>query len=409
MNHRLVYLFLGGLGLCAAAFWFTHTYTLDIERVWTGPQGEARVDWLLAARLLLRRMGSEVQESSDLRKLASFSTDGTLLFAADHSHLEPARTRELLAWVKRGGHLVVAAGPARHRDPLLDAIGVHVKADDQSRPYSRQPDDVTLPDGSHVHVLLQPSVALEAPADDTAWRHGEEGKTRMLQIPLGDGLVTVMSTFRPFANRELGRFEHAELLWWLVSDNDKAPPVWLVRHLDVQSLSQWLINNALPFVAALILFLLLWLWRVIPRFGPIQPGAAPDRRSLIEHLRAMGRFYSMQRRLPALLQALRQDGLELLDHRAPETRGLDGAARLKSAARMSGLRARDLLQAFASEVRTPHEFTLATRTLAQFRQRLSTPAKASTKRGRAATQVRAHRGEHIGPGARLQPDEGRIR
>lgn len=402
MNNRVLYLIVGGVGLCALVFWFTQTYTLQKERVWVGMQGEARVNQLLAARLLLQRMGARVQESSDLHRLDDFPSTGTLFFAADRSQLDPSQVRRLMLWVKRGGHLVVAAGPARHRDQLLDAAGVHVSADADSKP-SLGPEDVELPDGSHVRAVLRSPVVLDAAPGATDWRHTYRGATRMLQLPTGDGLITVMSTFRPFTNREIGRFEHAELLWWLASEDERPVPVWLVRHLDLQSLPQWLVKNALPVVVALAIFLLLWLWRVIPRFGPIQPDPQPDRRSLSEHLRAVGRFYSMQRKLPTLLQSLRQDGLDLLDQKAPETRGLDGAARLKSAARLSGLRARDLLHAFTAEIRTPHDFTLATRTLSQFRHRLSLPARTKGKRRRAPSEEPPRSAQRIASSGRSSP------
>ena len=139
----------------------------------------------------------------------------------------------------------------------------------------------------------------------------------------------------------------------------------------MQSLPQWLIKHALPAVIALIAFLLLALWRVIPRFGPLQPAAAPDRRSLVEHLSAMGRFYSMQKQLPKLLHTVASGRARAVAARAPETRGQDGATRLKSAARLTGLRPRELLQAFTAPPTTPHEFILAMRTLAAFREQLT--------------------------------------
>jgi hypothetical protein len=148
--------------------------------------------------------------------------------------------------------------------------------------------------------------------------------------------------------------------------------------------------NALPFLLALAVFLLLALWRVMLRFGPLRPDPAPDRRSLIEHLSAMGRFYSMQRQLAKLIQIVRQDGLDLLAARAPETRGQEGAARLKTAARLTGLRPRELLQAFTVPAATPHEFTLAVRVLAAFRRQL-TPSSRSGDRRRASTRRAAAR------------------
>jgi hypothetical protein len=148
-------------------------------------------------------------------------------------------------------------------------------------------------------------------------------------------------------------------------------------------LPRWLVKNAMSFVAALGVFLALALWRVIPRFGPLQPNPQPDRRSLVEHLAAMGRFYCLQRQLPRLVQVVRQDGLDLLGARAPETRGQDATARLKTAARLTGLRPRELLQAFTSAAATPHEFTLAVRVLAAFRRQLAYGKTSDTRRPRA--------------------------
>ena len=406
MSQRTLYLAVGGLALCAVAFWFTQNYVFVQERVWVGLQGEARANWLLAARMLLQRMGARVQETSDLREVESIAPGATIFLTADRGQLDPPQARRLLAWVKRGGHLVIAAGAPHRPDPLLQAIGVDVKPEETSGQAAKA-EDVALPDGSHVRVMLRPSAALSADSGQVHWQHEYRGETRMLRAALGDGLVTVMASFRPFTNTEIGRFDHAELLWWLAADQEQPPLVWLVRHLQVQSLPQWLIENALPAVAAFAVFGLLWLWRVIPRFGPVQPAPAADRRRLIEQLTAMGRFYSMQRRLPQLAQTLRQDGLDLLDSRAPETRGLDSAARLKSAARLSRLRASDLVQAFSATVSTPHEFTLAVRALSLFRQRLSLPARSEpTRRRPGAAEGKPPAGERRRSRGRPRLDRG---
>src|SRR4030095_10341535 len=102
----------------------------------------------------------------------------------------------------------------------------------------------------------------------------------MLQIPSQEGVVTVLSTFRPFRNEAIGRLDHAELLWRLAGGNGHALDVWLVRHLDLQSLPRWLMTHAMPVLVALAAFLLLALWRVMLRFGPLQPNTATDRRTL---------------------------------------------------------------------------------------------------------------------------------
>ena len=379
MTPRTFYLGAAGLLVCLLALLVTQNYGFFEQRVYVGPSGEARVNVLLAARMLLTRMGSPVQESSDLTRLDAFPARGTIFLAADRSDMDPVTAERLLDWVSDGGHLVVAADHPLKRDPLMNMLGVSIQ-DDQYRKSDPHVEDVELPDGMRLRIQVLPSARLVDKDDAASWRHESQGAIRMLQMPYDDGWVTVLSTFRPFSNFAIGKLDHAELLWRLASDHGKPVAVWLVRHLDMQSLPQWLLKHALPAVIALAASVLLALWRVIPRFGPLQPAPAPDRRSLVEHLSAMGRFYSMQKQLPKLIQTVRQDGLELLAARAPETRGQDGASRLKSAARLTGLRPRELLQAFTAPPATPHEFIVAMRTLAAFREQLTPQGLAARPR-----------------------------
>jgi hypothetical protein len=53
---------------------------------------------------------------------------------------------------------------------------------------------------------------------------------------------------------------------------------------------EWVRRDAWPVLAAAALLLVLWLARIIPRFGPLVPDAPPVRRSLLEHVVASGRF-----------------------------------------------------------------------------------------------------------------------
>jgi hypothetical protein len=323
-------------------------------------------------------MGAHVQESTDLARLDKFPVGGTIFLAADRGELDPPTAKDLLSWVQDGGHLVVGVERPFAHDALLDLLGVSAQADDSVF----KADEVQLPDGTRLRVDLGPSPRLHDKKGAASWSYASHGAIHMLQIPYEEGVVTVLSTFRPFRNEAIGRLDHAELLWRLAGSHGQPLDVWLVRHLDLQSLPRWLLAHAMPVLVALAVFLLLALWRVMLRFGPLQPNPAPDRRSLVEHLSAMGRFYSMQRQLAKLIQIVRQDGLDLLAARAPETRGQDGAARLKTAARLTGLRPRELLQAFTVPAATGHDFTLAVRVLAAFRRQL-TPSTTPGDRRRA--------------------------
>src|SRR5690349_24959741 len=126
MTRRTAYLGIAGLLLTLLAWWFTRNYTIGSEEYWTGMRPEARANPMLAARLLLTRMGSKVEESSNFDRLSRFPVTGTL-FLSDRSELTPTLTRALDEWVQAGGHLVIDAQRHLARDPLLQQNGISVR------------------------------------------------------------------------------------------------------------------------------------------------------------------------------------------------------------------------------------------------------------------------------------------
>jgi hypothetical protein len=388
MSRRIVYIAVGGLLICLLVLWFTRNYAIVSEEEWTGMRPEAASNPLLAARMLLERMGSNVEQSQDLERLSRFATSGTL-FLADRGDVTPPLAHALRDWVRRGGHLIIAAERHLTRDPLLQELGVFVQVRRQdTAPAHAEP--IVLPDGGRLEVALPPGPGLSVERDRLDWWYESNGTLLMVQLTEGRGRVTVMSSFAPFHNRAIGRYQHADLLWYLAGGR-AASPIWLVRRLQTQSLPGWLLEHALPALIALALVLLGMLWRVMPRFGPlVQPGT-PDRRSLTEHLTAMGRFYSSQGQLGVLIGVLRQDALDALAHKVPETRMADGAARLKAAARVSGMRPRALLYAFTSPASSAREFAGAVRLLREFRTQLAhsmNEGSGAARRGRTRASWR---------------------
>jgi hypothetical protein len=357
------------------AWWFTQNFGFGKERVRVGYSGEARVNPLYGARLLLERLGLRVQQQAQLGKTDTLPRQATIILAADRSDMDPVAARNLLAWVEHGGHLVVGVEHPLPRDHLLGFLGVdaswNAKADRTAGGKPAGPDTVTFPDGAQFRVDLFPSPRLTDEDENSAWRYESRGGGRILRFLWGEGRVTVFSTLRPLTNPAIGQYDHAALLWYLVGGEGAPGEVFLIRHLESQSLPAWLRDHALAALAAMGVFLVVWLWRVGPRFGPLAPSPEPDRKSLLEHIRALGRFYSDQKQMPGLLKLLREDCLELFGRCVPEARDMDGAARLREGARLTGLRPRELLHAFTAPAPTPHEFTTAVRTLASFRHRLA--------------------------------------
>jgi hypothetical protein len=372
MNNRPIVLAVVGALLCVGAWWFTHTYGFNRVRVWVGPSGEARVNAFYAARLLLEQLGFKVHEQADFNKLDALPPGATVLLAAERSEMDPATAKGLLAWVKsKGGHLIIGAERQGQRDILLAQLNVEARWNATKPEGAARASRIELPDGEAFRVDLLPSPMLIDREDDSgAWKIEAHGSVRLLQFLWGDGLVTVFSTLRPFTNPQIGRLDHAELLAYATRAYTQPGELFLVRHLRPPSLFVWLSQHAPATLVALAGFLVVWLWRVMPRFGPLAPPAEPDRKSLLEHIRAMGRFYADERQLPRQLTMLKENCVALFQRAAPQAQGLDDAGRLREAARLTGQRPRDLAHAFSARADTPHDFSTAVRTLASFRQRL---------------------------------------
>jgi len=108
---------------------------------------------------------------------------------------------------------------------------------------------------------------------------------------------------------------------------------------DSPSLWEWLLQHAWPVLLAAALLLLAWLARIVPRFGPLEPEAPPVRRSLLEHLRASGRYVWSRGDAGVLIDALR----ERVWRSALRRRGgLKGLAHSKAEATLAAISERPL-------------------------------------------------------------------
>jgi hypothetical protein len=67
---------------------------------------------------------------------------------------------------------------------------------------------------------------------------------------------------------------------------------------------RWLLDRAAPVVASAMPLLVCWLWAASRRFGPALPAPRSQRRSLVEHIGASGRFLWREARGTALYEAV---------------------------------------------------------------------------------------------------------
>jgi hypothetical protein len=83
-------------------------------------------------------------------------------------------------------------------------------------------------------------------------------------------------------------------------------------------------------------FLLLgcWLWRIVPRFGPVPADPPPARRRLLDHLRASGRYLWTEGLRGQLAAAAREAALRRLARAQPDFAAASGS---EKAARLAAL------------------------------------------------------------------------
>jgi len=271
-------------------------------------------------------MGWTARELRALPELDALPASGILLLPNRRQALPPAKPRELLQWVERGGHLIVEAEFLGVPAPLLDQL--EVKRGEGTA--SVKPLSVELPGSDRALSVLMPgALKLETPARSFRLRVAD----RLVSFERGRGMVTVASNLSFVRNPAIGHNDHAELLWRLLA---LTPSHALVVYWAPSRLSLWgfLTEHAAAALAASGLLLALWLWSIAPRFGPLAPDAPPGRRRLLDHLRASGRYYWVKGLRARLVIAARDAALRRLARAQPD---FASASATERAARVSSL------------------------------------------------------------------------
>jgi hypothetical protein len=184
----------------------------------------------------------------------------------------------------------------------------------------------------------------------------------------GRGRVVIM-THAPFLDSELASFDHAEILLALVKlTGDKH--LSIVRNTDMP---KWYVAlwhaYMLPLIGVFCL-LMLGLWRTMPRFGSVLPEPHAERRSLMEHVEASGRWlWKIPGGRDLLLSSARSATTDVIHRRDPamQRRSLD--AQMEQIASSTGIAEALITSAFLHPAATtPITFTQQIHTLQQVRK-----------------------------------------
>jgi uncharacterized protein DUF4350 len=385
--------------LCAlTGIWILQNFDREASEVHGKPKPEAFRNPYLAAEMLLRDLGYRVQTVQEAVYLERLPAHGTLILVGGRQyHLTPARTDALFAWVEAGGHVIADAAFVGQSDPILQRFDVRLspkqpipkapEGDEAGRPAgdsastsaSRRPireplrRTVSVPGyGRDLRMRANQARPLYLGRIEPSWavkggRNNQDTEgVEIVEFPLGAGTVTLINGMWRFSNYTLGADQHAELLAALLATHQPTGEVTLMTRLYVPSIWQWLAEHAQAAVLSAVLLLCGWLWSIIPRFGVLRPDARAERRSLIEHLRAIGRFLWRRQSLDVLLDAARSNLHARLAVRFP----VEGPALHIELARLSGLPEAEIALALSSSAPSAAQFTAACRTLQVLERKL---------------------------------------
>ncbi|MBL8377446.1 MAG: DUF4350 domain-containing protein [Burkholderiales bacterium] len=382
------------LVVLAMGWWFSN-FELVREATHVGLRGEARSDPFLAARTLLGERGVAIDTArAGTTRFDTLVPRGTLLIAERrHLSMPPTRVATLKAWVEGGGHIIIVPEPPSRPDALLDAFGI-------SRPAVAKPASGAKPRPgasaparpSSAPALLRlpgldrplavdpgPGPLLAGTRGPPLWQIADANGMRAVSLTAGAGRVTAMTSLewamfrgnKSFgANLQpphIGMHDHAELLVRLTQGGG---PVRFVIAGDDASLWSWLASNAHAPLIALALLVTLWLWRAIPRLGPLQPDPPRARPTLAAHFAASGRLM-WKHSTPAQVHALLRAGfLRRLATRRPGLARASAAERNAALASLAGVAPAALARALDLPAHSAGEVVANVALLARLSQRL---------------------------------------
>jgi len=320
-ERRLVWLIVGGvlsIGTLLAVIWFYNNFELAEREVVSGYSQEARRNPFLAAERFLRRIGREAASvsSTDLWRNLPAGDDVLVVYR----YVPPAgaeRQQMLRAWIEAGGHLIVGADSTlrvgkdkdRRIPGLLAELGVRVHEDAPGlMPTLAAQERIEIDFAETeqpVGVMMSTQRYLED-SDDQASAGVVLGEGYgLLQYEVGEGLVTVLADNTFLTNRRIGDEDHALALALLVGIGPKGK-VWLVHDVVMPSLLDLVWQYASHALVALLVLVLLWLWQLSARLGPLLPPLQAPRRDISEHLAASANYLWRLDRAQALFRHNRQ-------------------------------------------------------------------------------------------------------
>lgn len=403
--------------VCAAVtvwigWWAYNTFELVEEEYLSDPSGEARRNPYLLAERFLNAVGQDAESQAGRERLRDLPTSADTMIVSDlGQNLNDTRHANLMAWVERGGHLIVAAtlfldDTDATGNALLDDLGVGLRRPDQVPDlptiFGGDPDaetstedsgqaledilrdrfstvDITFEEGESATVNFSNYQYLDdTKGEADAFAQGEYGP-HMMQFNRGEGLVTVMSDIsfmqNPSSIGVRSRYQANSLAqhdnaWFLMLIAQTGGKVWILYNTAYPTLTELIWKRSPQVLLAFAVLVLAWLWWLSQQYGPKLQAAGGERRNILEQLLSTGNFEWTTDKGQRRVQLSRQRLLQELEYRHPQIARLNQEARCAYLADKSGLAPKDVSLALYAGWHGERDFIQITYLIQQLRDNL---------------------------------------
>jgi hypothetical protein len=159
-----------------------------------------------------------------------------------------------------------------------------------------------MPSTLPLQIAFEPDYHIED-VSSTAHVPNPAKPVHMLEYRRGAGKITVLTDYFIFNDDNIGDYDHAFFLWWLVQES---PRVWLIHDKDSDSLLSLIWETAPWLMVTGLLWLAAHLLRRGRRFGPARSEDHKVRRQWLEHVDASADFLWRSQQSGKLLAEARQ-------------------------------------------------------------------------------------------------------
>lgn len=344
-----------------------------------GYRGKARRDPFLAAERFLEENDFYVSVHT---WFGAGPPPDAAVVATAQSFDSRGTTDSVLNWVSRGGNLLLLLdGGETFRDDfddeplkkktkarterteLLEKLGIG-EAHDSDTSLKVKFDDVQTTVEMPGRFKWKDG---HAPAR-TIFSAGDGGSIGLTSFLRGKGRVTIAAHAKPFRNRYIGEGDNAWLLLRLIGQSD-ADEVWFLNGVKVSFFGMLWEHGWMALIAATVL-LAMWLWRSLPRFGPLRATEETGMRDFAEHLSLTGAFLWRHRQHAHLIAPLREAVTRAAVRRGLVRNDPDFPEKLAGLAQMEPLRVRAAL--LSENITEPRHFLRAIQDLRQLHEKVCT-------------------------------------